>query len=176
MDGQGARKLDSLQEAFMNLIFRRSAILALAVLAAACGDDCAYDSGLFGESMTPPLPTLDGIWEGREAPFTTKDTYPWWQFDVEHDGSSGTFVTDRSFHQGPHGDTVRGRFRGYYCFRRDEVDWQFELRYRAYTTQCTFSGKVSGGDRIDGLLGCAFADSGGKYWKALYLIHERARN
>lgn len=83
----------------MNLIPGRCAILVLAVLAAACGDDCAYDSGLFGESATPPPLSLGGIWEGREAPFTTKDTYPWWQFDVEHDGSSGTFVTDHAFHK-----------------------------------------------------------------------------
>ena len=51
---------------------------------------------MLGESMTPPPPTLDGTWEGREAPFTAKGTSPWWRFDVEHDGSSGTFVTDRS--------------------------------------------------------------------------------
>ncbi len=159
----------------MNLIPGRCAILVLAVLAAACGDDCAYDSGLSGESTTPPALSLGGIWEGREAPFTTKDTYPWWRFEVEHDGSSGTFVTDHALHKGPHGDTIRGTFFGNHCVRWDEVDWQFELRYRAYTTQCTFSGKVTGGDRIDGLLGCAFADSGGKYWKALYLIHERVR-
>ena len=89
----------------MNLILGRCAIMVLAVLTAACGDDCAYDSGLFGESTTPPPPELDGIWQGREAPFTKKDTYPWWQFDVEHDGG---------------------------------ID------------------KVTGGDRIDGLLGCAF--------------------
>lgn len=160
----------------MKLILRRCATLVLAVLAAACEDDCAYDSGLIGA----PAPTLDGIWEGRESPFTAKDTYPWWQFDVEqYGGSSGTFVTDRpfhQFHQGPRGDTIRGEFSGYHCFRRDEIDWLFELRYRAYTTQCTLNGKVSGGNRIDGLLGCAYADSGGKYWKALYLIHERARN
>ena len=160
----------------MNLILGRRAILVLAVLAAACGDDCPYDSGLFGESTTPPPLSLGGIWEGREAPFTTKDTYPWWQFDVEHDGSSGTFVTDHAFHKGPHGDTIRGTFFGSHCVRWDEVDWQFELRYSAYSTQCTFSGKVTGGDRIDGLLGCAFADSGGMYWKALYLIHERVRS
>ena len=100
----------------MNLIPGRCAILVLAVLAAACGDDCAYDSGLFGESATPPPLSLGGIWEGREAPFTTKDTYPWWQFDVEHDGSSGTFVTDHAFHKGPHGDTIRGTFLGITAF------------------------------------------------------------
>ena len=76
-------------------------------------------------SLPKPPPALDGICEGREAPFTKKDTCPWWQFDVEHDDGG--------------------------------------------------IGKVTGGDRIDGLLGCAFPDSGGKYWKALYLIHERAR-
>lgn len=160
----------------MKVILGRCPILMSAVLAAACGDDCANGPGPFGETMTPPALSLGGIWEGREAPFTTKDTYPWWQFDVEHDGSIGTFVTDRAFHQGPLGDTIRGAFFGNHCSRWDEIDWQLELRHRANTTQCTFSGKVTGGHRIDGLLGCAFANSGGKHWKALYLIHERARN
>ena len=163
----------------MNLILRRCAILALAVLAVACGDDCAYDSGLFGESTTPPPPALDGIWEGREAPFIWNDTYPWWRFDVEWGGSGGTFVTDREFYRGPRGDTIRGTFSAseHYCRRWDEIDWQFELRDGANPKHCTLEGRASsGGTRIDGLLGCtSYPGNSTRHWKALYLIHERER-
>ena len=48
--------------------------------------------------------------------------------------------------------------------------WRFDVEHDGS------SGKVSSGDRIDGLLGCAFGDSGGKYWKALYLIHGACRH
>ena len=82
----------------MTRMASRCTLLSLAVLAAACDAECSCDSpGLFGDSAPPPF--LVGTWEGREAPFTTKDTYPWWRFELQDGGRSGTFATDRPVHQ-----------------------------------------------------------------------------
>lgn len=82
----------------MTRMASRCTLLSLAVLAAACDDECSCDSpGLFGDSAPPPF--LMGTWEGREAPCTTKDTYAWWRFELQDGGRSETFATDRPVHQ-----------------------------------------------------------------------------
>ena len=155
----------------MNRILTRCTVLALAMFAASCDDDCFIDSGLLGESAPPYF--LDGAWEGREAPFAGRETRPWWRFDVRNNGTSGTFVTDRPVHRGhPAMDTVRGTFRGVTCPAKGEIEWTFEFRSRQSTTpeQCTLTGKMTADIRVDGLLGCTLDSS--TFWKALYLEHE----
>ena len=142
--------------------------LLLAVLAAACGDDCP-DGGGVGPGH--PGLFLLGTWEGREAPFGPNgDTYPWWQFDLQDGGRHGTLATDRPVHQNyRHADTLRGTFRGVVCYPKEEIDFEFELRYPETTYPCSLSGKISfSARRIDGVVGCTI-DSHTTYWKAIYL-------
>lgn len=160
----------------------RAPALLLAVLSAACGDECSFGSDWFNVAATPPPPSLAGVWEGHEAPFRTDNVAPWWWFEMDHDATRGTFATDRPIHQGfLGGDTLRGSFRGVVCLATDEIDLQFELRYPRSSNpddpsyrgkQCTLSGKFIPAYRIDGLVGCSI-DEYTTYWSAIRLVSEQ---
>lgn len=152
----------------------------MTVFLGACGEDECGGNVVAGA----PEPPLNGIWEGYESPFGPDGTSAWWQFDMNYDATSGTFATDRPFHENYFSpDTLRGTFTGRVCPGQFEIELEFELRYPRstnrddpsfYPNPCVLSGKLTSHLYVDGIVGCD-VDEYTTFWKAIYLVNERAR-